>query len=39
MNKKPHPVVMVIHGPEIFDHGHAAWLHDRGQKFQGRGSP
>jgi hypothetical protein len=29
MNKKPHPVVMVIHGPEIFDHGHAAWLLDR----------
>lgn len=25
-NARHHPAVMVIHGPEVFDHGDAAWL-------------
>jgi hypothetical protein len=29
MNETRHPAVMVIHGPEVFDHGDAAWLLER----------
>src|SRR5512137_1515456 len=28
-NSPHHPAVMVIHGPEVFDHGDAAWLLER----------
>jgi hypothetical protein len=28
-NSRHHPAVMVIHGPEAFDHGDAAWLMER----------